>query len=161
MRELTSHKVNGCNDALTVEVLDEPVQGNACHRYAMVLPDLDALAKAAYSRYGSVTDFKNYQGLPMPEWDALTDKIRAAWRMATGKILIEFQNGPINVVGTNGVTHEALLTIIEDRLVGFQSGPYACADNAEALAHIRGAMECLQRRTKARLARGVEGTHTV
>lgn len=36
-------------------------------------------AKDAYHAYGAVTDHKNYQGLPMPEWDALTDKIRAAW----------------------------------------------------------------------------------
>lgn len=36
-------------------------------------------AKEAYDAYGAVTDHKNYQGLPMPEWEALTDKIRAAW----------------------------------------------------------------------------------
>lgn len=72
-----------------------------------------------------------------------------------------FQNGPIAEVGTNGVTHEALIEIIKDRLIGFQSGPYACADNAEALDHLMAAQECLLRRTKARLARGVEGTHTV
>lgn len=40
------------------------------------------MAKAAYHAYGSVTDFKNYQGLPMPEWEMLTDKIREAWRSA-------------------------------------------------------------------------------
>jgi len=33
----------------------------------------------AYDAYGAVTDHKNYQGLPMPTWDNLTDKIRAAW----------------------------------------------------------------------------------
>lgn len=33
----------------------------------------------AYDAYGEVTDHKNYQGLPMPKWDELTDKIRAAW----------------------------------------------------------------------------------
>jgi len=41
------------------------------------------LAKQAYHAYGSVTDFKNYQGLPMPEWEALTDKIREAWVAAS------------------------------------------------------------------------------
>jgi hypothetical protein len=74
---------------------------------------------------------------------------------------IEFQNGPIGEFGVNGISQEALLAILEDRLVGFQSGPYATADNAEALEHIRAAMECLHRRTKARVARGVEGTHAV
>lgn len=40
------------------------------------------LAKGAYEAYGGVTDHKNYQGLPMPEWDALTDKIKEAWMSA-------------------------------------------------------------------------------
>lgn len=33
MRELTSHKVNGLNDQIDIRVMDEPGQGNACHRY--------------------------------------------------------------------------------------------------------------------------------
>lgn len=32
-----------------------------------------------YNVYGSVTDFKNFQGNPMPEWNALPDKIKLAW----------------------------------------------------------------------------------
>lgn len=36
-------------------------------------------AKAAYRAYGQTTDFKNFQGNPMPEWDALPEKIREAW----------------------------------------------------------------------------------
>lgn len=42
----------------------------------------EQLAKQAYMAYGSTTDFKNYQGLPMPEWENLTDKIREAWKTA-------------------------------------------------------------------------------
>lgn len=76
-------------------------------------------------------------------------------------ILIEFQNGPIKEVGINGVTHEALLAILIDRLEGFQSGKYACADNQEALEACRTAQKILKRRTEARAARGVEGTHQV
>ena len=74
---------------------------------------------------------------------------------------IYFQNGPINEVGVNGLTHEALLAILCDRMRGFQSGPYASADNAEALTCMEQAQTALQRRTRARMARGVEGTHTV
>lgn len=81
--------------------------------------------------------------------------------MIGGCAIIAFQNGPILENGVNGVTHEALLAVIEDRLAGFQAGPYACSDNAEALAHIQAAQEVLQRRTRARMARGVEGTHRV
>lgn len=117
-RQLTSHKVNGCNEAINVSVLDEPGCGGACHEYQIAA-----------------------EGTPGFCFE------------------IRFQNGPIREVGVNGLTHEALLAVLEDRLVGFQNGPYATADNAEALEHIRGAMECLHRRTKERLARGVEGTH--
>lgn len=74
---------------------------------------------------------------------------------------VNFQNGPIKEVGTNGVTHEALIAILIDRLEGFQSGKYACTDNQEALDALRVAQTALQRRTVARVARGVEGTHTI
>ena len=73
---------------------------------------------------------------------------------------INFQNGPIKEVGTNGVTHEALLAIVIDRLQAFQSGPFACRENALALTKLEEAMHWLHHRTRARLARGVEGTHT-
>lgn len=118
MRELSGHKVNGCNEALGVRAVDEPGRGGASHVYHIT----------GYDENG---------------------------------LMILFQDGPIKEVGTNGVTHEALLAILIDRLEGFQSGPYKCDDNQEALDHLRGAQGVLQRRTKARLARGVEGTHAV
>jgi hypothetical protein len=74
---------------------------------------------------------------------------------------IRFQNGPIAEVGVNGITHEALLAILCDRLKGFQSGPYANEDNQIALLSLQQAQNALQRRTRERMARGVEGTHTV
>lgn len=74
---------------------------------------------------------------------------------------ILFQNGPILEVGVNGLTHEALLAIIIDRLRSFQAGPYACEANHNALDHAEHALFHLRQRTIARLARGVEGTHTV
>jgi len=40
-------------------------------------------AKAAYRAYGATTNFLNFQGNPMPEWDALPEKIRAAWVAAS------------------------------------------------------------------------------
>ena len=72
---------------------------------------------------------------------------------------IRFQNGPIKECGANGITQEALLAIVIDRLEGFQSGQYACDDNQEALDAVRKAQTALQRRTLARVARGVEGTN--
>lgn len=78
-------------------------------------------------------------------------------------IAINFQDGPVQADGNgvNGLTHEVLLAIVADRLRGFQEGPYACQENADALVHISHAIDRLHDRTKARMARGVEGTHTV
>lgn len=76
-------------------------------------------------------------------------------------IPLRFQNGPINEVGVNGITHEALLAILIDRLQSFQKGPFAGRENAIALTHLEDAQHWLQHRTRARMARGVEGTHAV
>lgn len=39
-------------------------------------------AHDAYNRYGAYTDWKNYAGLPMPQWGDLPARIRNAWRAA-------------------------------------------------------------------------------
>lgn len=120
MRELTSHKVNGLNEVLLIEVLDEPGQGNACHKY----------------------------------------RVSPTVGNASG-VVIEFQNGPLQeTIYPNGLSNEALLAIVEDRLAGFQSGQFACRENAVALTKIQEAMMWLQKRTRDRMARGVEGTNT-
>lgn len=71
---------------------------------------------------------------------------------------IRFQNGPINEAGINGISQEALLAIVIDRLQCFQKGPYACRENALALTKIEEAMLWLHKRTLDRMQRGVEGT---
>jgi hypothetical protein len=71
-----------------------------------------------------------------------------------------FQNGPISKpADMNGITNEALLAVLIDRMRGFQSGQFACRENAIALTHLEEALMWLQKRTRDRLARGVEGTH--
>ena len=72
---------------------------------------------------------------------------------------IGFQNGPIKEFGVNGITQEALLAIVIDRLRGFQDGDFRCRENAIALTHCEDALMWLQKRTRDRLARGVEGTN--
>ena len=72
---------------------------------------------------------------------------------------ILFQNGPIAEAGVNGITQEVLLAILMDRLRSFQSGPYACRENALALTKLEEAQHWLQARTIGRMKRGVEGTH--
>lgn len=74
-------------------------------------------------------------------------------------VVIRFQNGPIAEAGVNGLTQEVLLAILCDRLRAFQRGPYACRENALALTKLEEAQHWLHHRTKARMARGVEGTH--
>lgn len=128
MRELTSHKVNGLNESLRIEVRDEPGQGNACHEYAITYRDANG-----------------FDSSPISENHGRN-------------CIISFQNGPIAEHGVNGISNEALLAIVEDRLLGFQSGPYACRENAVALTKIQEAMMWLQKRTLDRVRRGVEGT---
>lgn len=124
MRELTSHKVNGLNEALRIDVLDEPGAGGACHRYVIYRP-----------------------------FDEFNRELNAS-----PVCHITFQNGPIAEAGVNGISQEALLAIVEDRLKCFQAGPYACRENAIALTKIQEAMHWLHHRTRERMARGVEGT---
>lgn len=73
------------------------------------------------------------------------------------KCRIEFQNGPIKETGVNGISQEALLAIIIDRLRSFQAGEYKCRENALALTYCEEALMWLQKRTRDRMARGVEG----
>ena len=77
----------------------------------------------------------------------------------THRLDIQFQNGPPGDAGFNGFTGEALLAIQIDRLRAFQAGPFACGDNQMALRCCEQALAWLQKRTRERLARGVEGTN--
>lgn len=74
---------------------------------------------------------------------------------------LHFQNGPIKEVGVNGITHEALVAVVLDRLRAFQAGDYKCRENALAITKLEEALMWLHKRTQGREARGVEGTHTV
>ncbi len=71
---------------------------------------------------------------------------------------IKFQKGAMKDGGFNGISDEALLAIIIDRLRCFQSGPFSCRENALALTKLEEAMHWLNARTADRMARGVEGT---
>lgn len=72
---------------------------------------------------------------------------------------LQFQTGAAQEVGITGVTNEALIEIILDRLEGFQKGEFACAENASAMEHLQAALSYLNDRTKDRLNRGVEGSY--
>ena len=82
---------------------------------------------------------------------------KAATELYTSSFKIFFQNGPIRENGVNGVTNEALLAIVIDRLRSFQLGPFPSPSNAAALLNCEHALSQLQQRTKDRIKRGVEG----
>ena len=132
MRKLTEHITNPANAELSIEVIDEPGQGGACHMYEVTGFDTTNNPSAVENKSGH--------------------------RYQYGRIVILFQNGPIKEFGVNGITQEVLLAIVIDRLRGFQSGNYKCRENAIALTKIEEALMWLQSRTRSRLARGVEGT---
>ena len=74
-----------------------------------------------------------------------------------GYINVKFQCGPIKEVGTNGTQITEVLTLLRDRLGGFQDGPFKCRENAIAITKIEEAIHWLAHRTKDRQERGVEG----
>lgn len=119
IREITTHTVNGLNENLLLEVLDEPGHGGAHHQYLISYPTIDE---------------------------------------TVAEVPIYFQQGPIMEAGINGISIEVLLAIAADRLECFQKGDYSCRENALALTKLQEAMMWLQKRTRDRVARGVEGT---
>lgn len=72
-------------------------------------------------------------------------------------VVIQFQAGAIKEVGRNGITDEALIAVVIDRLRGFQDGEFRCRENAIALTKLEEAMLWLNKRTIDRMRRGVEG----
>jgi hypothetical protein len=86
------------------------------------------------------------------------------WGGPKDVLRVQFQHGPRGVEGSApGIFDDDLLAIIEDRMAGFQSGPFACEENQKALVAIQQAREALGLRVARRIAQGVLGaneTHT-
>ena len=72
-------------------------------------------------------------------------------------ISIEFQNGPVQENGVNGLTNEALLEIVRHRMEVLDE-KFPCNENRLAITNIINALEHLNDRTVDRLKRKVEGT---
>lgn len=133
MRTITDHIVSGDQAVqLQIDVTDEPGAGGANHRYEITGFD----TKSNPSRTDS-----------------------AGYAASYAREIVMFQNGPIKEAGVNGITQEVLLAIVIDRMRSFQAGPFSCRENAIALTHFEEGLMWLQRRTVARIKRGVEGTN--
>lgn len=139
MRTITDHKLNGLNEAIIINATDAPGPGGANHRYAITV---------------------------FPKYDAwIGEEVKPVQELE-----IVFQNGPIQEAGFNGLSNETLAAILIDRMRGFQygrkedgsfdeaqRGKFACRENAVALTHFEEGLMWLQKRTRDRMARGVEG----
>lgn len=134
MRYIFDHGINIANQQLNVIALDEPGAGGANHLY--MIEGFDTASNPS-------DPFVSRHGQPATHATVL------------------FQNGPVGEVGINGITNEALLAVVIDRLRGFQSGQYACRENALALTNLEQAMHWLHHRTRDRTVRGVESTNQV
>ena len=71
---------------------------------------------------------------------------------------IKFQKGPIKENGINGCHNEDLIAIVIDRLQSFQNSEFSCRENAITITKLEEALLWLNKRTRDRQLRGVEGT---
>ena len=78
-------------------------------------------------------------------------------------IKIKWQNGPLgrgkDRKEPNGAFVETVIDIARQRLEFYQESEFRCEANAVAIMHLKAALDVLDRRTKEREAREVEGTH--
>lgn len=77
---------------------------------------------------------------------------------------IAWQRGPLgrgdDRKAPNGAFVETVIAAVIDRIEFYQSGEFACDENAHALEHLHNALSDLDARTRNREARQVEGTHS-
>ncbi|MFE3853450.1 hypothetical protein ACFXPN_20220 [Streptomyces griseorubiginosus] len=75
----------------------------------MAPPTSRELAELAYATYGKSTGGRNYQGLPMPDWDELTAAIQLAWIEAAGAIAL---NTIASLTGATGTLEPSVGDIV-------------------------------------------------
>ena len=73
---------------------------------------------------------------------------------------LPFQRGAVGVDGSNvnGISDEALIEVLINRLKVYQAGKWAGETNGTALSHLEKALAALEDRTAKRRSAGVEGT---
>mgnify|MGYP001576053132 CR=1 FL=1 len=101
---------------------------------------------------------------PIIEKHRSDDKYRPAGGVTSGRgFIIDWQDGPLAVDGVrrepNGAFVEDIVAAVIGRIEFYEASEFANGYNRCALASLREAAAVLDRRTKDREARGVEGTH--
>lgn len=75
---------------------------------------------------------------------------------------INWQNGPVSKKNSpNGAFVEGILEAVCGRIKFYQASKFACRENKMAIFHIQRALRWLEKRTRERLKRNVEGTHKI
>jgi hypothetical protein len=73
-------------------------------------------------------------------------------------VTIQWQHGPVKEAGVNGVQVDDVLELCVDRLRGLNA-KFPCRENELAIERTVEAIAWLERRTRDREERGVEGTN--
>lgn len=128
-RPLYDHKNNKFNrDCIAVTTADVRQSDNANHAYKI----------AVYPAFDE-------NGCREPDVAPITE------------VTLQFQNGGLKDVGPNGITDQALLAIVLDRLRGFNDGPFRSRENSVMITKIEEALMWGEKRGNDRSRRGVEG----
>lgn len=77
-------------------------------------------------------------------------------QLAPPSVVLQFQNGPIQDNGINGIQNEELLELELQRLRALNER-FPCRENALAITNIEQGLMWLNRRTELRQLQGVEG----
>lgn len=100
------------------------------------------------------------QGFKSEHWNDSAGNPMGGCSYGTG-FTISWQHGPLGRgnqrVHANGAFVEDVLDAVRGRLEHYQSSQFACEENAEALKAIAVAQDWLEKRTKDREKRQVEG----
>lgn len=118
-------------------------QNNKFNRECVVVTTQDHPQQDGANHAYRIEVYDRYNGKPDQGMKAHADLI--------------FQNGGLKEVGPNGITDQALLAIVLDRIRGFNDGPYRCRENSIIITKLEEVMMWMEKRSNDRARRNVEG----
>ena len=91
-------------------------------------------------------------------YDADADKGAISHQDGNVDVVLQFQHGPVQDNGINGIQNEEVLELEILRLKALNER-FPCRENSIAITHIETALLWLRERTRVRQAQGVEGVN--